>query len=342
MTVDLAPLESASRLLIEAVLSPVQGRRFQPTGFPDLGAATYVLPDDTPMLLVESAQSMANRLENTAWDLEANDLVAPMRGVPFVRVVDKRSGSAITDSIREAHRLNSPYILEMNDDYLAKMKAAFVTEGQGAVDLSAAARTCFRFDPNAVLHGLFLAKKELAGGRIRLQRLLTSFIEAERAVPAESGGVKNDRVNPSGDTSSGYGNVPFHRTEFVAARTIAYFNLDLAALRAYRIGKTKGPGGLTGGGRLLALIALYKIRSLLDGGLRLRTACDLETKEIRVTRPQGFVFPTLDALAKELPAAVAACKAEGLFAEEDELVVKIDASSIKSKKEEAADADAEG
>lgn len=28
------------RLLIEAELVPVQGSRFQPTGFPDLGAAT--------------------------------------------------------------------------------------------------------------------------------------------------------------------------------------------------------------------------------------------------------------------------------------------------------------
>lgn len=341
MTVDLTPLKSASRILIEAELSPVQGRRFQPTGFPDLGAATFVLPDDTSMLLVESAQSMANRLENTAWDAEANDLVAPLRGVPYVRVVDGKSGAAVTDSIREAHRLNSPYILEMNPDYLTKMKEAFVTEGHSAVDLRAAAVTCFRFDPNAVLHGLFLAKKELAGGRIRLQRLLTSFIEAERAVPAESGGVKNDRVNPSGDTAKGYGNVPFHRTEFVAARTVAYFNLDLAALRAYRIGKSKGADGFGAGERLLALIALFKVRSLLDGGLRLRTACDLEARDVKVTRPVGFALPSLDALAKELPAAVAACKSEGLFASADELVVKIDASKITSKKDEASTEDAD-
>ena len=43
-------LQQQPRLLIEADLRPVQGDRFQPTGFPDLGAATYKRPDGTPML----------------------------------------------------------------------------------------------------------------------------------------------------------------------------------------------------------------------------------------------------------------------------------------------------
>jgi CRISPR-associated protein Csb1 len=55
-------LDSAPRLLMHADLKPVQGDRFQPTGFADLGAAVYERPDGTRMLLVESAQSMANRL----------------------------------------------------------------------------------------------------------------------------------------------------------------------------------------------------------------------------------------------------------------------------------------
>ena len=56
---------TADRVLLEADLVPMQGQRFQPTGFADLGAAVYTLPDGTRMLLVESAQSMANRLEQT-------------------------------------------------------------------------------------------------------------------------------------------------------------------------------------------------------------------------------------------------------------------------------------
>jgi len=58
--IDLKPLAAAPRMLAEASLGPVQTDRFQPTGFPDLGAATYTLADGTEMLLVESAQSMAN------------------------------------------------------------------------------------------------------------------------------------------------------------------------------------------------------------------------------------------------------------------------------------------
>ena len=73
MPLDLAPLDAAPRLLIEAELAPLQGTRFQPTGFPNLGAATYKAPNGVDMLLVESAQSVANRLEAVCWDEAAND-----------------------------------------------------------------------------------------------------------------------------------------------------------------------------------------------------------------------------------------------------------------------------
>ena len=84
---NLDVLKNQPRLLIEAKLKPIIGTRFQPTGFPDLGPATYKLPDGTDMLLVESAQSMANRLETVCWDSGANDWVAPLRGLPYVAVV---------------------------------------------------------------------------------------------------------------------------------------------------------------------------------------------------------------------------------------------------------------
>jgi CRISPR-associated protein Csb1 len=69
MTVDLQSLlsPSQSRLLFSVDLEPIQTRRFQPTGFPDLGPALYQA-GDTACLLVESAQSMANRLEEVCWD----------------------------------------------------------------------------------------------------------------------------------------------------------------------------------------------------------------------------------------------------------------------------------
>jgi len=94
---NFAALDKQPRLLIEADLQPVQGTRFQPTGFPDLGAAEYDGPDGRRMLLVESAQSMANRLEAVCWDTVADDWVPALAGLPLIRVLDG-SGKVLTHS----------------------------------------------------------------------------------------------------------------------------------------------------------------------------------------------------------------------------------------------------
>ena len=229
---NLTPLANESRLLIEAKLKPIQGHRFQPTGFPDLGPATYSLPDGTQMLLVESAQSMANRLETVCWDTNENDWVAPLRGLPLVLVRDK-AGEPLTNSVLEAHRLNSPYILEGKDkSFVTKLKQELGTGDATRVDLRKLANTLLKYDINSLIHGIFIAKSEIAGGRMRLPRVLTAFIEASQITVASSGGVKNDHVNPSGDTAKGFGNVPFHRDEFCGQIT-AFFNVDLAQIRGY-------------------------------------------------------------------------------------------------------------
>jgi CRISPR-associated protein Cas1 len=85
-------------------------------------------------------------------------------------------------------------------------------------------------DANALIHGVFLAKPELAGGRLRLPRALSSFIEASEVKEAQSGGVKNDHVKPGkgeeGRTSKeGFGNVPFARSEFTSPKIIAKLDL---------------------------------------------------------------------------------------------------------------------
>lgn len=307
MALNFSHLLDHPRLLLEARLQPLQGTRFQPTGFPDLGAATYKGPGGTSdMLLVESAQSMANRLEVVCWDEAADDWVEPLRGLPVVKVVDAE-GEPLTNSVLEAHRLNSPYILEGKDQSVLNMlKAELAEMDEGMVDIRQLARTLIRVDTNAALHGVFLAKKDLAGGRLRLPRALSSFIEAEDIGVAASGGVKNDRVNPSGDTSKGFGNVPFSRDEYVSPRITAYFNLDLAQIRGFALPEAAES--------LLVGLALFKIRRFLRTGLRLRTACDLEAVEVRVTRPDSFELPTEDELAAQLPGLIAQVAAkDGLF-----------------------------
>src|SRR5205085_2694483 len=291
-------LQNEPRLLLEAELKPVQGDRFQPTGFPDLGAALYLRPDGTEMLLIESAQSMANRLESVCWDDAADNIAAPLADLPHV-IVTFDNGQQ-TSSIQEAHRLNSPYIVN-NDSVRSAITSEVGNAESGVLDIRKLAHSVFKLDACSVLHGVFLEK---IAGRLRLQRLLSSFIEAENAQAVTSGGVKLDRSNPSGDAAQGFGNVPFTRTEFTAEKITAYFNLDLATMRGYGLGEAAN--------RLLIALALYKIASLLQGGLRLRTACDLEVETIEVARPKNLALDDLNALRVEtvqaLPDLIRACE----------------------------------
>lgn len=334
-------LKEAPRLLMEAGLKPIQGQRFQPTGFADLGAARYKAHHDNTsveMLLVESAQSVANRLETACWDRANDKLVPELNGMPYVQVT-RPDKTNLTNSILEAHRLNSPYILEGKDDTVLKMlKTDVVGMEKGPVDIGKLARTVFKYDPNAVLHGVFLAKPELAGGRLRMPRLLSGFIEAVEVQEAASGGVKNDHVDPSGDTARGFGNVPFHRAEFTAKQVIAYFNLDLAQLRGYGLGANAET--------FLIALALYKIQRFLRTGLRLRTACDLDLDGVlKVTRPDGFAVPEEKVLAGVLKDSLAVCKKEKLFADPLITPVKYEEKAGKKKAEKdtaTADTDDNG
>lgn len=306
MNFDLSALELAPRLLFEAPLRPIQGRRFQPTGFPGLGAATFQTSAGTS-LLVESAQSMANRLELTCWDPGAQDVRPELRGISHVRVM--RNGAFLTDSTLEPHRINSPYILEGKDKgkdkgkdttFFNTLKSDLGGLEEGPINRQMLAEVLLKYDVGALIHGVFLAKRDLAGGRLRVARPLSAFIEADGVRPAASGGVKNDHVNPQGDAKSGFGNVPFARDEFTADRITLYVNIDLGQIRGYGLG--------TNVTRMLILLSLYKVRLLLDGSLRLRTACDLEvdTKSVVARRPERFALPEASELRAALQPTIAA------------------------------------
>lgn len=351
MTIDYDRLKDAPRLLAEARLKPLQGDRFQSTWFADLGPARYTLPDGTEMLLVESVQSVANRMELACWDQANDDLILALKGLPYVRVNCGNLGR--TNSINEFHRLNSPYIWAGDQTATAKtFREAFLAEAGlstsilkkkskgkdtasddsdsvlGVLDFRKFYKAVFKFDPNAIIHGLFLEK---VAGRLRIPRLLSGFIEARHVSPAENGGTKVDNVLPSPkalglSADDGYGNVPFHRTEFVAREIKAYFNLDLALLRGY--------GLWDDATHLLIALSLFKIRRFLSTGLRLRTACDLEVDgELVVTRPKDFVVPDENSLLEECKNLLARCKS--LFADPPVTEVEWKPSKRTNKKEEA-------
>lgn len=325
---NLADLDNVSRLLLSVPLKPVQGDRFQPTGFPSLGAAEYQT-NDGRKVLVESAQSMANRLETTCWDFSKDQPVEELDGVSHVTVI--RNGKFLTDSMLEAHRINSPYLLEGNDrNFFDNLKAELGGLEEGPIDRKKLAKVLLKYDVGSLIHGVFLAKKDLAGGRLRVARAVSAFIEASGVAVAASGGVKNDHVNPSGDTKSGFGNVPFARDEYVADHIDCHFNLDLAQIRGYGLDSKAN--------KLLILLALHRMRKLLDGDLRLRTACDLEPAAVNLvaSRPEGFELPSLRDLDAAVKKAIEDCKGKMVHttvAFEDELkkAKESTASSVDSE-----------
>lgn len=300
MTVDLKPLNNAKRLLFKIPLEPLQGHRFQPTGFPSLGAATFQTNTGTS-LLIESTQSMANHLEMTVWDMARKDIKKELKDLSHVCITHK--GEFLTDTILESHRLNSPYLLEGKDkSFFNTLQQELGVMKTGPIDRHKLAKVLLKYDINSLLHGVFLAKKQLAGGRLRVARALSAFIEADQVHVAPSGGVKNDHVNPSGDTTAGFGNVPFARDEYTAESITLYVNLDLAQIRGYGLKDEVE--------RLLILLSLYKLRALISEGLRLRTACDLQAKdqEISATTPAQWPLPSLQDLEEDVRCSISKCK----------------------------------
>src|SRR5690606_9881939 len=101
-----------------------------------------------------------------------------------------------------------------------------------------------------------------------------------------SGGVKRDSVHNQVDkdkakklgTAEGYGSVPHHRVEYTASSIKAYFAVDRMQLRSYGLSEPATA--------LLEAIIDFEIGTVLDSGLRLRTACDLEVVDVvRGERP---------------------------------------------------------
>ena len=307
MSLNLETLSEAPRLLIEAELRPVQGSRFQPTGFPNLGHAVYDTPDRTKIILVESAQSMANRLEAVCWNEAADDWVTPLKGLPVVKVLgaDKKP---LTNSVLEAHRINSEYIAR-TEEFKDTIEKAIGFQKNKPFDIhKQLIPALFRYDINSLIHGVFL---EEVAGVIRLPRTLSAFIEATKVNPATSGGVKINRVEPT--LKEGLGNVPYPREEYTAEKIVTYFNLDLRQIRSFDLGQEAE--------HLLIAIALFKIQTFLDVGLRLRTACDLELSDMRVTRPEAFTLPTLQTITNDLPGLISKVSQKGMFNEPPVLTV---------------------
>lgn len=301
---------TATRHVYQVPLQPVLGSTFQPTGFPDLGAATFDRPNNddsgtTPHLLVESVQSMANRLENTAWDTGNRRPVPAVAGLPYIDVRRAGTGEYLTSSRTEAHRLFSAFIRDSTWDGDSGDKQLLQRLGlkpETPLDRRGMAATIMALDPFSLLHGVFFAGPPKGTGvranwpaQPKFMRAVTAVIEASDVHRVVYGGRKADHVRHQNDETAGskegYGSVPFHRTEWTARAITASFSVDIALIRSYGLPEP--------GAELLETLALWEIRTLLDGGLRLRTACDLEVAgDIKPRR--GAELPQADELTNRL------------------------------------------
>ncbi len=266
------------RTVIQCDLEPVAGSRFQPTGFPDLGAAVFDRPNGNGVqrsLLVESAQSMAHHLAGTLWDSGADEPIELIADLPWIKVVAADDQRYLTSSRTESHRLASAFVKDSlldAESMVDVIKKRLRLRDDTPLAPREIARAIFSLDPLCLLHGVFFADPRWPG-QPRIARAITGMVEAYDVSEAVSGGVKRDLVRHAlnreteGGTQEGYGTVPFQRVEFTAGDITASFVIDLDQLDSY---------GLDAAARdLLEALALYEIRSLLDHGLRLRTACDL-------------------------------------------------------------------
>jgi CRISPR-associated protein Csb1 len=299
-------LATAPRLVARAKLEPLAGSTFQPTGFPDLGAATFRRPNGTQgstrALLVESVQSMTNHFEALGWDGPVRQPRAPIAGLPYVEVIDENR-AFLTSSRLEPHRLAAAYVRDAQID--GKGGTEWIGERLGLVpgkplDWPHIYKALFELDPLCLLHGVFFSDKKWHGNP-KVRRALTAVIEAHDIEEVVSGGLKRDDVQFKSDTKGGrgaeegYGFVPFGRTEYVAGSIELTAVVDLEQIRGYGLDDKAT--------RLLTLIALWELQGLLAQPLRLRTACDLTVVDVAVGRPQDFSLPTTDELVEAIEKA---------------------------------------
>lgn len=171
--------KSTGRILIEASLKPIQGNRFQPTSFPDMGAAEYQLDNGTYSLIVDSPQAVVNHLEQHCLNSDGESFVDALRGLSIVHVKNN-DGSYLTNTVREGHRLNSPYVLggkKSNKTVVREEFDKLDTKSKPLADRSAIVNTIFKYDVNSLLHGVWLSL--IGEGRIRFPRALSAFVEAD-------------------------------------------------------------------------------------------------------------------------------------------------------------------
>lgn len=133
-------------------------------------------------------------------------------------------------------------------------------------------KTIFKYDPNALVHGVMFPKWQ-----IKIPRVLTAHLEAFGAGRVDRSGVKFDRL---GKTTSGQ---PIFAVDDATANEIrATFILDVALVRSF--GRKDGTNQLGLNEKqqeFLVALALWKINRLLGSPFRFRSGCHLQLVSLK-------------------------------------------------------------
>ncbi|WP_242529185.1 type I-U CRISPR-associated protein Cas7 [Methylacidimicrobium sp. B4] len=236
------------------------------------------LPEDRREVVVTSLTE-GHRLASTYF-LEGQFLHANGE-LATKRVKSKKKGKATGKTIEEEDQ-PQPFL-----DFLVKEFGIVLPNDKKAHPPSEkwwnVFQTIFRYDPNALVHGVLFPQWQ-----IRIARFLTAHLEAFGAARVDRSGVKFDRL---GRTKSGQ---PIFAVDDVTAREIrATFILDLALLRSF--GRSETMGRLLGLSEkqkeFLAALALWKIDRLLKAPFRYRSGCHLELVGLKLGHPNNDYSP---------------------------------------------------
>ncbi len=180
----------------------------------------------------------------------------------------------------------------------------------GVVNLRKLAAVCFKYDPE-------LARaRRVPGEDCGPIASSAGAVRVHRGEWCRPGRQRRRQVRPclpkpkvaGVDAKGGYGNVPFHRTEFTAQVHHRVFQPRPRPDSGYGLGEDA---------KLLVALSLWKVRRFLDSNMRLRSACELEmwTGKCRSgqTAAKGFTLDSAADLAKEVAELIEKCKP--LFAE---------------------------
>ena len=304
------------RVLIAAELHLANGSFFQPTGFPDIGACVYTDGAGQRRCLVESEQSMANRLEAVCMK-SPGVWREPLAGkLPVIRV-QGTNNRLLATNLTEPHRVASSYVLEgeistPKDQKKEEEKITLQEKLKEHLGLEEKTwpldrrerltQAVFALDPAAILHGFQFMQWEAVG--LRAARLLHARLEAILAdgdSEVHYGLVKVDGIEPESSLAkkSNKGQSIAPKVRYAPKSIQATFEIDVLALRERPL--VPAPGGNSaadGSGnresqRFLLALALWKIHRFLTnapafdartgdtmGSLRLRADCSLSVGSV--------------------------------------------------------------